>query len=78
MNNTKPKKISAAILCAAMLAFSAPKLPGGFAPNWWCVVYPQASPQTAVEETDDTDGGYVIKFRIVELWEKLMAAIFGD
>ena len=55
--------------------------------NWWCVVYPPLCtaaaadmPETAVRAglTDDDvgliteeDGGYVLKFRSLELWEQL-------
>ena len=55
--------------------------------NWWCVVYPPLCtaaasdlPQTAAEggmTADDmalmtgADGGYVLRFRSLELWERL-------
>lgn len=55
--------------------------------NWWCVVYPPLCTAAAEEELDETaalsgddvkllteDGtGYVLRFRLVELWGELLA-----
>lgn len=55
--------------------------------NWWCVVYPPLCTEALAGETQSafgmldegqkalvtqSDEGYVLKFRVVELWEKLV------
>lgn len=55
--------------------------------NWWCVLYPPLCTEALVTESqaafgalDDeqkalvtqSDEGYVLKFRVVELWEKIV------
>jgi stage II sporulation protein R len=58
--------------------------------NWWCVVFPPlclASVEDSVDAGTLTDGdvsliteedtGYVLKFRLIELWEELKASL-GD
>lgn len=61
--------------------------------NWWCVLYPPLCTEALVSETQDafgmlgdgqkalvtqSDEGYVLKFRVVELWEKLVQAVEGQ
>lgn len=61
--------------------------------NWWCVLYPPLctealanSSQDAFAALDDeekalvtgADEGYVLKFRIVELWQALVQAVDGQ
>lgn len=57
--------------------------------NWWCVVFPPLCLGSVTETVEETaagaltedqvalitgeDGGYVIKFKAVELWERLKA-----
>ena len=64
---------------------------GGAGQNWWCVVFPPLCtaasadvPETALAAglTEDQvslmteeDGGYQLKFKAVELWERLKAAL---
>lgn len=58
--------------------------------NWWCVVFPPLCTELCIEEADAVwglsdedmalitgDGGYVIRFRIIEWWEELKAAYGG-
>ena len=59
--------------------------------NWWCVVYPKLCTERAAEKADfeklgmtedeaglvTQNGGYVIKFRLMELIEKAKIALFG-
>ena len=63
----------------------------GAGQNWWCVVFPPLCtaasadvPETALAAglTEDQvslmteeDGGYQLKFKAVELWERLKAAL---
>ena len=63
----------------------------GAGQNWWCVVFPPLCtaasadvPETALAAglTEDqvglmteSDGGYVLKFKAMELWEQLKAAL---
>ena len=65
----------------------------GVGQNWWCVVFPPLCtaasadvPETALAAglTEDQvslmteeDGGYQLKFKAVELWERLKAALEG-
>ena len=49
-------------------------LPGSNVAGWWCVVFPPLYPGTAAEamaQDAEPEGDYVIRFRIVELWEQL-------
>lgn len=61
--------------------------------NWWCVLYPPLCTEALVSETqsafealDDgqkalvtqSDEGYVLRFRVVELWEKLVQTLDGQ
>ncbi len=58
--------------------------------NWWCVVFPPLCTEAAVKEdmeamglTEDEsaliteENGYVIKFRLIEIFEKLKGRIFS-
>ena len=60
--------------------------------NWWCVVYPKVCSDSVVEKADfeslgmteqeaglitGSSGGYVFKFKLVELIEELKIAVFG-
>ncbi len=61
--------------------------------NWWCVLYPPLCTEALVRQSQETfaslseeekalvtrsDEGYVLKFRIVELWEQLVQAVEGQ
>ena len=61
-------------------------LGAGAGHNWWCVIFPplcaQAAglPERAVQALSDDDvrlvtesgGGYVVRFRLLELWDALV------
>ena len=57
--------------------------------NWWCVVFPPLCVEALAEETEETfaaltreetglitgEEGYVLRFRVVDWWETLKAAL---
>ena len=60
----------------------------GTGQNWWCVVFPPlclSSAETSVDAgvlsdedlalITEEDSGYVLKFRLIELWEELQAKL---
>lgn len=61
--------------------------------NWWCVLYPPLCTQALAKGSQDAfaalgdeqkalvtraDEGYVLKFRVVELWQALVQAVDGQ
>ena len=72
---------------AALEMTEFPRIGEGAGRNWWCVVYPPLCMASCTELEDtalragldgddvqlitEADSGYVLKFRAVELWERL-------
>ena len=52
--------------------------PGSYGQNWWCVLYPGLCTAACggyddPAETDLVCGGYILRFRAVEVWQQLTA-----
>lgn len=70
----------------ALLLAVCVTLGAGAGHNWWCVIFPPLCAQAAglseqavqalsdddVRLVTESDGGYVVRFRLLELWDALV------